>query len=219
MAATRGGRGRPPDRPSPGFLVSGDRCSPEPWPRARCRLYLLPITAYPWISIFASGFAKAVIVTIALPGKLSPKISLRTCLLAIADIGHKNGHLYQVRNRATRFAKGRVERFEYLAGLTLKVAGQRLARLVHGSRLSSEPDDPSALGDHGRRITALLCALHLDVVQSLPPLSRVSRPVGRMSRRLRQSSASSFQARLAPLLRRDSRASRPSHNDCNLCRR
>src|ERR1700730_8643243 len=36
------------------------------------KCHLPPITAYPWISILASGTASAVMVIRALPGKLSP---------------------------------------------------------------------------------------------------------------------------------------------------
>jgi hypothetical protein len=41
------------------------------------RCHLPPITAYPWISILASGTASAVMVIRALPGKLSPNTSRR----------------------------------------------------------------------------------------------------------------------------------------------
>jgi hypothetical protein len=44
------------------------------------KFHLPPITAYPWISILASGTASAVMVIRALPGKLSPNTSLRICV-------------------------------------------------------------------------------------------------------------------------------------------
>ena len=44
------------------------------------KCHLPPITAYPWISILASGTASAVMVIRALPGKLSPNTSRRICV-------------------------------------------------------------------------------------------------------------------------------------------
>jgi hypothetical protein len=44
------------------------------------KCHLSPITAYPWISILASGTASAVMVMRALPGKLSPNTSRRICV-------------------------------------------------------------------------------------------------------------------------------------------
>ena len=45
--------------------------------RSGWKYHLPPITAYPWISILASGTASAVMVIKALPGKSSPNTSLR----------------------------------------------------------------------------------------------------------------------------------------------
>src|ERR1700730_12817607 len=51
---------------------------PPPARFGKC--HLPPITAYPWISILASGTASAVMVIRALPGKLSPNTSRRICV-------------------------------------------------------------------------------------------------------------------------------------------
>jgi hypothetical protein len=58
-----------------------DRKSSMLRPPARFgKCHLPPITAYPWISILASGTASAVMVIRALPGKLSPNTSRRICV-------------------------------------------------------------------------------------------------------------------------------------------
>jgi hypothetical protein len=63
-----------------GGVINKGRPLPLRTKLARFRVHLLPITAYPWISILASGAASPVMVIRALPGKLSPKTSLRICV-------------------------------------------------------------------------------------------------------------------------------------------
>jgi hypothetical protein len=93
--ADKDGTGLPePDRPSlrasdianvvlflaTTFFATGSTSSMLRTPACFGKCHLPPITAYPWISILASGTASAVMVIRALPGKLSPNTSRRICV-------------------------------------------------------------------------------------------------------------------------------------------
>src|SRR5262245_20006232 len=84
--------------------------------------------------------------------------------IAIANVSNEHGHLNHVTELASRFFERRVDQLEYLPHLAFEVAGQRLARVVHGRDLAAEPHGLASLGNHSERVAALLRTLSFDVL-------------------------------------------------------
>jgi hypothetical protein len=65
--------------------------------------------------------------------------------IAIPNVRNEYGHLNHVRKLASGFFESGVQRFEYLPGLTIEVADQRLAGIVRGCCLSGQPNRPASV--------------------------------------------------------------------------
>src|SRR5215510_10585122 len=83
--------------------------------------------------------------------------------IAITNVGDEHGHLNHVTELASRLLQRGIDQLEDLPHLAFEVAGQRLARVVHGGDLSAEPHGLATFGNHRERIAALLRTLSFDV--------------------------------------------------------
>jgi hypothetical protein len=89
------------------------------------------------------------IVAEYLPSKLGQAV-------AVAHVGDEHCHLHHVAELAAGLFQGGVEVLKDLPHLSVEIAGERLAGIVHHREHSCQPHDLAAIGDHRLGIAALL---------------------------------------------------------------